>query len=282
MAITKAQAEVWAAEVLVSLKKNLVFAAPSVANRDYVGEISAYGDTVHILNVSDPTVGTYTPDSDITIEALTDAETTLVINQAKHFGFQIDDVHMKQARNGASLMTQALAQASYKLRDTADAYVAGLMNTNVDSGNALGAKTVDSADKAFKLLIELRAKLDAANVPDAGRFVVITPELEGYLLQDSRFVGAQNYGSTAPIQNGMIGRALGFDLYKSNNAPAGASTGKIVIAGHPMATTYAEQIASVEQGRMEKRFADFVKGLHLYGAKVVRPTALATADVTVA
>lgn len=282
MAITKAQAEVWAAEVLVSLKKNLVFAAPSVCNRDYVGDITAYGDTVHIINVSDPTVGTYTPDSDITIEALTDAESTLVVNQAKHFGFQIDDVHMRQARNGASLMAQALAQASYKLRDAADTYVAGLMNTNVDAGNALGELTVDSADKAFNVLVDLSIKLDEANVPTAGRFVVVSPSFEGYLLRDSRFVAAANYGSTSPILNGNIGRALGFDIYKSNNTPAGDTTGKIVIAGHPIATTYAEQIASVEQGRMEKRFADFVKGLHLYGAKVVRPTALATADVIVA
>lgn len=281
MAITKAQSEVWAAEVLVSLKKELVYAAPTVSNRDYVGDIAAQGDTVHIINVSDPTVSTYTPDSDITIQALTDAETNLTIDQVKSFAFQIDDVHMKQARNGASLMAQALAQASYKLRDTADSYVAGLMKTGVDSGNALGAKTVNSVDSAFDLLVQLRIKLDAANVPSNGRFVVLTPELEGYLLKDSRFVGAQNYGSTAPIQNGQIGSALGFTLYKSNNAPAGASTGKIVVAGHPMATTYADQIASVEQGRMEKRFADFVKGLHLYGAKVVRPTALATADVTV-
>lgn len=281
MAITKAQSEVWAAEVLVSLKKELVYAAPTVSNRDYVGDIANQGDTVHIVNVSDPTVSTYTPDSDITIQALTDAETTLVIDQAKSFAFQIDDVHMRQARNGASLMAQALAQASYKLRDTADSYVAGLMKTGVDSGNALGATAVSSVDTAYQLLVDLRVTLDAANVPSQGRFVVLTPELEGYLLQDSRFVGAQNYGSTAPIQNGVIGSALGFTLYKSNNAPAGASTGKIVVAGHPMATTYADQIASVEQGRMEKRFADFVKGLHLYGAKVVRPTAIATADVTV-
>jgi N4-gp56 family major capsid protein len=281
MAITKAQSEVWAAEVLVSLKKELVYAAPTISNRDYVGDIATQGDTVHIVNVSDPTVSTYTPDSDVTIQALTDAETTLVIDQAKSFAFQIDDVHMRQARNGQSLMAQALAQASYKLRDTADTYTAGLMKTGVDSGNALGAKTVNSADTAFKLLIDLRTKLDAANVPSMGRYVVLTPELEGYLLQDSRFVNAQNYGSTEPIQNGRIGRALGFELYKSNNAPAGASAGKIVIAGHPSAVTYADQIASVEQGRMEKRFADFVKGLHLYGAKVVRPTAIATADVTV-
>lgn len=281
MAITKAQSEVWAAEVLVSLKKALVFAAPTVCNRDYVGDIATQGDTVHIVNVADPTVSTYTPDSDITIQALTDAETTLVIDQAKSFSFQIDDVHARQARNAGSLMAQAMAQASYKLRDTADSYVAGLIKTGVDAGNALGAKTVDSADKAFKLLIDLSIKLDEANVPTEGRFVVLTPGLEGYMLQDSRFVSASAYGSSDPIQNGRIGRALGFDLYKSNNAPAGASTGKIVVAGHPMAVTYADQIVSVEQGRMEKRFADYVKGLHLYGAKVVRPTAVATADVTV-
>lgn len=282
MAITKAQAEVWAAEVLVSLKKSLVFAAPTVSNRDYVGEISAFGDTVHIINVTDPTVGTYTPDSDITIEALTDDESTLVIDQSKYFGFQIDDVHMKQSRNGSSLMAQALAQASYKLRDAADSYVATLMATEVDGGNELGAKTVDSAEDAFDLLVNLSIALDEADVPADGRFVVLSPGVEGYLLRDNRFVAASNYGSTDPIVNGRIGRALGFDIYKSNNTPAGDSTGKLVIAGHPIATTYAEQIASVEQGRMEARFADFVKGLHLYGAKVVRPTALATADVTVA
>jgi len=281
MAITKAQSEVWAAEVLVSLKKALVFAAPTVCNRDYVGDIATQGDTVHIVNVSDPTVSTYTPDSDITIQALTDAETTLVVDQAKSFSFQVDDVHARQARNAASLMAQALGQASYKLRDTADSYVAGLLKTGVDSGNALGAKSVNSADTAFKLLIDLSIKLDESNVPTEGRYVVVTPSLEGYFLQDTRFVTANSYGSTGPILNGNIGRALGFDIYKSNNAPAGASTGKIIVAGHPMATTYADQIVSVEQGRMEKRFADFVKGLHLYGAKVVRPTALATADVTV-
>lgn len=281
MAITKAQSEVWAAEVLVSLKKELVYAAPTVANRDYVGDIATQGDTVHIINVSDPTVSTYTPDSDVTIQALTDAETTLVIDQAKSFAFQIDDVHMRQARAGQSLMAQALNQAAYKLRDTADAYVAGLMKTGVDSGNALGATSVNSVDTAYGLIVNLRKALDKANVPTQGRYLVMTPDLEGYLLKDSRFVGAQNYGSTAPIQNGAIGTALGFTLYKSNNAPAGASTGSIIVAGHPSAVTYADQIASVEQGRMEKRFADFVKGLHLYGAKVVRPTALATADVTV-
>lgn len=279
MAITKIQSEVWAAEVLVSLKKELVYAA--ACNRDYVGDIASQGDTVHIVNVADPTVSTYTPDNDITIQALTDAETTLVIDQAKSFAFQIDDVHMRQAKNGQSLMAQALAQAAYKLRDTADSYVATAMKTDVLVGNALGAKAVNSVDTAYDVLVQLRIKLDASNVPSNGRWVVITPELEGYLLKDSRFVGAQNYGSTAPIQNGVIGSALGFTLLKSNNAPAGAVAGKMVIAGHPMATTYADQIASVEQGRMEKRFADFVKGLHLYGTKVVRPAALATADVTV-
>jgi hypothetical protein len=81
----------------------------------------------------------------------------------------------------------------------------------------------------------------------------------------------------------MVGSAAGFSLRKSNNAPngPGAGAGKLVIAGYDGAVTFAEQIASVEAGRLEKRFADFVKGLHLYGSKVVRPTGLAAADVII-
>lgn len=281
MALTKIQSEVWAAETQVSLKKNLVFAAPSVCNRDYTGDIADQGDIVHIINVSDPTVGAYTADSDITIQALTDAETLLTIDQANYFGFQVDDVHARQAKNINSLIGEATAQASYKLRDTADSYVATAMKNDALSGNKLGAKSVNSADTAFKLLVDLRTKLNQSNVPFDGRWAVVTPELEAYFVQDSRFINAQAYGSTDPIQNGRIGRALGFDIYVSNNCAAGASTGKIVVAGYPGAVTYAEQIAKVETGRMEKRFADFVKGLHLFGAKVVRPAGLATADVTV-
>lgn len=281
MAVTIFQPEVWASEILVSLKKSLVFGAEQVCNRDYVGDIASYGDTVHIVSVTDPTVTAYSVDTDITIQALTDSESQLLINQQNYFGFQVDDVVSRQVRNSSSLVENAAGQAAYKLRDAADSVIATALKTDALAGNKLGATTVNSVDTAFNTLVALNQKLDESNVPSQGRYVIISPAYYGYMLKDSRFIGAQNYGSSDPIVNGRVGRAIGLDIYVSNNLAAGAASGKIVVAGHPMATTYAEQIASVETGRMEKRFASFTKGLHLFGVKVVRPAALATADATV-
>ncbi|MFO7294268.1 MAG: coat protein, partial [Acidimicrobiia bacterium] len=100
MAISNFVPEVWAAELLVALEKNLVYAAPGVVNRDYEGEIAQYGDTVHITTLGDPTIGTYTPHSDITIEDVDDTPTTLTIDQAKYFAFEVDDIERRQARDG--------------------------------------------------------------------------------------------------------------------------------------------------------------------------------------
>src|SRR5690349_13358556 len=98
MAITRFRPEIWSAELLVALRKSLVFAQPGVVNRDYEGEISAAGDTVRITSISDPTIGTYTPNStSITPEELTDAQRTLVIDQAKYFAFYVDDIDARQA-----------------------------------------------------------------------------------------------------------------------------------------------------------------------------------------
>lgn len=279
MAITNFVPEVWSAQLLVSLRKSLVYAGPGVVNRNYEGEISQYGDTVHIGAVSRPTIGTYTAHTDITIEDVDDTDRTLVINQSKYFAFEIDDIEARQARG--DVMTEAANEAAYGLRDVADQYLAGLMKTDVDAGNALGAKTVSDAAAAEQLLIDLKTTLDEANVPTERRWVVVTPALEGKLLRSQLFVPVDASGTSEALRNGQIGRAFGFDVLKSNNAPAGATTGKIVVAGYPGAVSYAEQIAKTEAFRLEKRFADGLKGLHLYGAKVVRPTGIATADVTV-
>ena len=83
---------VWAARLLSALEKSLVYGQAGVVNRDYEGEINQSGDTVKIGSIGDPTIGTYTKDTDITIQALTDAEQTLLINQQKYFGFAVDDI----------------------------------------------------------------------------------------------------------------------------------------------------------------------------------------------
>lgn len=281
MAISAFKPEVWSAELLVALEKSLVYGATGVVNRRYEGEISQYGDTVHIVNLANPTIGTYTAHTDITIEDVDDADSTLVIDQSKYFAFEVDDIEKRQARS--DVMGEQARKAAYLLRDVADQHLASVMAAGVDAGNLIAEQTLASASDAYDTLVDLGVKLDEDNVPSEGRWAVITPAFHGLLLKDSRFIAAGDEKGAGVRTNGVVGQAAGFSLRKSNNAPngPGAGAGKLVIAGYDGAVTYAEQIAKVEGFRMEKRFADAVKGLHLYGSKVVRPTGLAAADVII-
>ncbi|MDG9705550.1 P22 phage major capsid protein family protein [Streptomyces sp. DH37] len=283
MAISAFKPEVWNADLLVTLEKSLVYAAPGVVNRDYEGDISQYGDTVHITTLAEPTIGTYTPHTDITIEDVDDTDSTLTIDQAKYFAFEVDDVEKRQARNGGAVLTEQARKAAYKLRDTADQYVAGLMAAGVDAGNLIAEQTLSTAAAAYDLLVDLGVLLDEASVPEEGRWAVVTPAFHGLLRKDDRFVSAGDPAAAMTRANGLVGEAAGFSLRKSNNAPdgPGAGAGKLIIVGYSGAATYAEQINNTEATRKEKGFADIVKGLHLYGSKVVRPTGLAAADVII-
>lgn len=350
MAITNFIPEVWAAELLSTLQKATVFGAAPVVNRDYEGDIAAFGDTVHVVSVAAPTLRTYTADSDITAaEALTDSDQTLLIDQAKAFNFQIDDINARQARNGGALMTSAAQQAAYVLRDAADQFIGARMATSASTG--LGIVDAATATNLYdNLLVPASVKLDEANVPSDGRFVVLSPAAHAKLLLDSRFIKANESGVTTGLRNGIVGEAAGFTILKSNNTPTAARTaiaattsasaktltstvagtfsqadvgltvtgtgvdtgatiasvsadgkvatmnkngtagaaqtdiaiatgGPLAIAGSMFATTFAEQINKVEAYRPERRFADALKGLHLYGAKVLRPAGLVVASV---
>jgi hypothetical protein len=237
--------------------------------------------SVNITSISDPTVGSYVKDTDISVQALTDATRALLINNQKYFAFEVDDLDKAQAANGGALMMQAAVQAAYALRNVADGIVALEMKTNALAGNKLGATAVASVDAAFQLIVNMGVKLDKANVPTDGRWLIVHPDLYGKFQQDNRFINSQAAGTTEGLRNGNVGQAVGFQIYKSNNCQAGASTGTIVTAGYPGAVSYADQIVNVEADRMEKRFADLLKGLHVYGVKTVRPEGLVTADVTV-
>lgn len=280
MAVSAFIPEVWSAELLVTLEKSLVYGAPGVVNRDYEGEISQYGDTVHVTTLADPTIGDYTPHTDIVIEDVDDSSKTLLINQSKYFAFEVDDVEKRQARNGGALLSEQARKAAYKLRDTADQFLATTMSAGVDAGNVIAESTVSASD-AYDLLVDMSVILDENDVPEEGRWVIVTPAFYGLLLKDDRFVASGDAAGAATRANGIVGEAAGFSVRKSNNAPDGATTGRLLIAGSPIATSYAEQISKTEATRKEKGFADIVKGLHLYGAQVFHPTALVTADVIV-
>jgi hypothetical protein len=148
--------------------------------------------------------------------------------------------------------------------------------------NDLGAKVADISDNSgYGILVDLATTLDRDNCPNDNRWVVVSPEFHGALLQDNRFIDASASGSTEPLRNGFIGRAAGFNVFKSNQTPDPTASTYAVIAGHPSATCYADQILETEAIRLQDFFGDGIRGLHVFGVKVVRPTCLALASVTV-
>ncbi len=283
MAITRFKPEIWSAKLLVAWRKKLVYAGPGMLNRDYEGDIKDAGDTVRITSISDPTIGTYVPNSTvITPEELTDAQRTLVVDQSKYFAFKVDDVDKRQAKG--DVMTEAMSRAAYKLADQSDQYVAGLY-TGVQSANVLGStgSPIDThttvTDAYDKVLVPLRTKLAKANVPSEGRWVVASPELMASLLLDPRFIKANEAGTDQALRNGYVGRAAGFDIFESNNTPNPSGDTQVITAGTSAAITFVEQISQTEAYRPEAGFSDAIKGLALYGAKLIRPDGLAVAYI---
>ena len=276
MAIDNFIPEVWSARLLMNLRKFLVYGQAGVVNRDYEGEINQAGDTVRINSIGPVTVGSYVKNTNIgDPETLTDAQQSLLIDQAKYFNFQVDDIDRAQQK--PQVMDAAMQEAGYGLRDVADQFIAGLY-TGVAAGNTVGDDTtpiVPTKTNAYEYLVDLATMLTDAKVPQDGRWVVVPPWFYGLLLKDDRFVDASKSGSADALRNGQVGRAAGFDVLQSHNVPNTAGSKYKIIAGHPMAISYAEQINKVEAYRPEKRFADAVKGLHLYGAKLVRPAGIA-------
>lgn len=282
MSIDTFKPEVWSANLLVALRSALVYGG--VCNTDYEGDISEYGDTVTINSISRPAVEDYVPNvTEIEPETLTTAQRKLLIDQSKYFAFEVDDVDARQARG--DVIPTAMNEAAYALRDVADAHIAALY-TGVVSGNDLGTVGVASGSptNAYdNILVPLKVTLDEADVPEQGRYVIIPSWLHGRLLRDDRFIRADATGDgTGAMRTGMVGQAAGFDVLVSNNTPNPTSDHNVVQAGYRGALSFAQQISKVEAYRPQNSFSDAVKGLHLYGAKLVRPEgiAIATADPT--
>lgn len=281
MAINNFIPTIWSAELLVSLKKSLVYGQEGVINRDYEGEISAVGDTVKISGIGAVTIIDYVKNGNLPDpEELTDNTRTLTITESKAFNFQVDDIDKAQQK--PKVMQQAMAEAAYGLKNVADQFIASLAE-GVAPQNTIGTTAAPvvlaNATEAYEYLVDLSTLLDEANVPEEGRFVVVPPFYEGYMLKDDRFVKSGVLPAETRLLNGMIGQAAGFNVLKSNNVPNTAETAYKIIAGYNGAISYAEQINDVEAYRPEKRFADAVKGLHLYGGKLIRPEGIAVLTV---
>ena len=279
-ALTNFIPQVWSAQLLLSLKNSLVYGQDGIINRNYEGEISSYGDTVKVNSIGKVTVGDYTKDTDMTApETLGGKQTTLTINQSKYFNFQIDDID--KAQTNPKLMSQAMVESAYALRNVADAFIASTMVAGVPKTNQLGDDTtplVATSADAIDHLVDLGVILDENNVPEEGRWVVVPPFYHALIEKSPKFQYTES-GMSGVIRNGIAGKLAGFTVIKANTVPNTSGSKYKILAGHGIATTYAEQINEVEAYRPEKRFADACKGLHLYGAKVVRPECLALLTV---
>jgi len=207
---------------------------------------------------------------------LNSAQTSLSIDQSDYFNFAVDDVDRIQGN--PDVMDAAMNEAAYAIANKADQYIASLY-TDVSAINRKGDDTtpisISSSTDAYDKLVDLSTLLTKQNVPVPGRWIIVPPEYENYLLKDLRFVGYGTQPNLERLTNGIIGRAAGFDILVSNNVPNTSSAKYKIIAGHRMAWSYANQVNQLEAYRPEKRFGDAMKGLHLYGAKVIRPNALA-------
>lgn len=275
MSVTNFIPTIWSARLLRHLDKKHVYA--QLLNRDYEGEIKNFGDTVKINQIGEVTIKDYTKRADIDApEELDGTQLILTIDQAKYFNFGVDDVD--NAQTNPKLMDKAMQRAGYGMNDVTDQFAANLLYINAATANIMGtddSPIVPTADDAYDALVDLGTLLTEANVQMDGRWAVIPAWYHGMLLKDKRFTGNGTDYNKAILEGGEVGIAAGFSIWLSNNVPNTTGTKYKIIAGTNEAGSYAEQILKTEAYRPEKRFSDAIKGLHVYGAKVLQPKCVA-------
>jgi N4-gp56 family major capsid protein len=209
----------WATSLLVNLHKRHVYGDPSVTNTDYEGEISGFGDRVKINSIGAVTVFDYTRNQDMPApETLTDAQLELIVDQAKGFNFQIDDIDARQVK--PKLMNGATQEAAFALADASDTFLAGLyVGATTHFGSTAAPVGPFTPAQAYEQLVDVGVSLDELNIPSEGRVAVVPPWFVGLIEKDDRFVKAGTGQSDATLRNGFAGSANGIEVRKSNNVP---------------------------------------------------------------
>lgn len=275
MAIDNFIPTIWSESLHHELDKTYVGVAN--CNREFEGEILEKGNKVRICGVSPVTVGNYTKNSDISEPAtLTDFYTDLEIDRAKYFNFQIDDVD--RAQTNPKVMEAALKGAADALATEAERYVYSLaadaqhsiVNSKPTSGNILST------------LIDARTMLSREGVTDPSDIVMeVSPEIAGLILKAKMETASDN---TSALENGYIGCIGGCKIYMSPSISTFEEDGSVYancLVRSRRAIAFAEQLSEIEAYRPEHRFADAMKGLHLYGAKTVYPNEMVAVSLCV-
>ena len=265
MAITNFISTVWSENLLQQLDKKYVGVLN--CNREFEGDIKNQGSIVKICGVGGVTVSTYKKNTDMNDpETLSDTASLLSINQAKYFNFQIDDVD--RAQSNPKLMNQAMKTAAAALANEADRYIYSLYS----EGNTIIDDFTPTAERIVDHIINLKTQMMKYDVMDSDDIIVeVSPEVAAMILKAKIDLGTNNYDA---LETGLLGKIAGCKIYVSNNIFVNEEGSHKCLVRTKRAIAFAEQISEVEAYRPEKRFADAVKGLHLYGAKVVYPDEL--------
>lgn len=251
-------------------------------NRNYEGEIKNQGDTVHIQKIGDILINTHDDSTDMTdYQDISGTTIPLVIDQAKNFKFLVSDIDKVQAN--VELMTKYTTKAKKNVVNVKDAYLHALGI----AGAANDAGTVAiTAENIYGTLVDMFANLSRKNAIDANGkgedgkrpFVILPPEVIAIIKKSPEASHATTLGDDT-VRKGAIMQYAGFDIKQSTIVKN--ASGFAILAGTTEAITYAEQITKVESLKDITRFGDFVRGLYLYGGKVVQPDCLVKATFTI-
>ncbi|MDX8367853.1 P22 phage major capsid protein family protein [Cytobacillus sp. IB215665] len=262
---------IWSARLNANLRKALVYG--NIVNTDYEGEIAGVGSTVRINTMGAVTIGDYDKDNGVGDPETLDSDfTTLTLDQQKFFNFKVDDIDKAQTR--ANLVDLSMGEASYGLADVMDQYIASFYTEAASTMGSDASPLSVTKDNIYDYIVDLNVLLSEKDVPKMGRFVVL-PEFCQGLLQKNPLLTKE----PQVVHDAYVGNIAGTQIFTSNNVPNNGGEKYKVLAGHRMAISFAQSIDSLEAYRPEKYFADAVKGLQFYGAKVIKPEALAVMTI---
>lgn len=256
--------EIWSKKLQAKFYASSVL--PAISNTDYEGEISDQGNKVIIRTVPTVTIKDYT--GAVSYDDVTGDTIELMIDHAKFYAFRVSDIAKAQA--DINFQNSATADAGEQMRIAVETDF--LANVATGAGSELAYASV-TKDNILDALVDAGTALDQLNVPEEGRFLVLPPKYTN-LIKKSDLKNAYMTGdSQSVLRNGRIGEIDRFTIYQSN-LTHNDGTDDLCLAGIPKATCFASQFVKTETVRLTDTFGDGIRGLKVYGYKVVVPVGL--------
>ena len=261
MAFTSFIPQIWNAQMLLAFRENAL--AANFTNRSYEGNATA-GNTVKINTAGAITIKDYAGNSRTTsADPIASTSVDLLIDQEKNFDFKVDDIDRVQA---AGTLDAYTTDAGMALAEDADKFLLSLISGSVTHQTA---STLSTGDDAWDLIRDLRKVMNKSKVPQAQRVLAINAEFEALLLEaSSKITNVDKSGVAAGLRDAVLGRILGFTVVTTENLPVVAKPQ--AVAWYQPVVAYVSQIEKTEAMRDQDSFADRLRGLHVYGGKVLR------------